>query len=331
MDLKVVRKFEDDGRRIIDHRIDNGGHNGGLNQGVLGYVGGFYQNKRNALNRDVISGISKGKRIQISETTLKDAKRFLGFVSNKPRIIRDVTLQNLLKRFKYCQRHKDDKFSNCIFTDESSIQLFENKALVWWQPSFEDRPGLLVKPIKGKIMVWGRISRKKKTELVIIRTDQDETLDRFSYFDILNDHCIEQMNASYGKGHWCLVQGNARPRIASLQTDWLKEKKIRLLEHPPYSPDLNPIEKVWNFIKQQLYTKPFANLDELENIIKSVWDSIDFDYINKLIDNHIKTIELVYNSDGAYLWFFVAKNTNFHGLYLIYLLYDKLYGCRIIM
>ena len=30
-------------------------------------------------------------------------------------------------------------------------------------------------------------------------------------------------------------------------------------------------------------------------------DSIDFGFINTLVDNYMKTIELVYNSDGTYL------------------------------
>jgi len=298
---KVVRKFEEDGRKIIDHRINNGGQNSKMEEEVLDYIEDYYHNNRNALNRDVISGLERDMKVRMSESTLKEAKKSLGFVANKPKIIRDITPENILERFQYCQDHLNDKFSNCLFTDESSVQLFENRSLVWWQPSFEERPELLMNPKKGKIMVWGGISRRKKTELVIIRINEEEKVDKFYYRNILNDYCVKCMNATYGTGHWRLMQDNATPHKAGVIKNWLKENKIRAIDHPSYSPDLNPIEKVWNYIKQQLYHQPFSCLQELEYCIKSIWQSIDLVYINKLIDNHLKTLKLVYDFDGAYL------------------------------
>ena len=56
---KVVRKFEEDGRKIIDHRINNGGQNSKMEEEVLDYIEDYYHNNRNALNRDVISGLKR--------------------------------------------------------------------------------------------------------------------------------------------------------------------------------------------------------------------------------------------------------------------------------
>jgi len=36
-----------------------------------------------------------------------------------------------------------------------------------------------MKPKKGEIMVWGGISRKKKTELVIIKINGEEIVDKY--------------------------------------------------------------------------------------------------------------------------------------------------------
>jgi transposase len=35
--------------------------------------------------------------------------------------------------------------------------------------------------------------------------------------------------------------------------EYFKDKKIELLFHPPYSPDLNPIEKIWAIMKKLVY------------------------------------------------------------------------------
>jgi len=42
-------------------------------------------------------------------------------------------------------------------------------------------------PKKGKITVWGGISKRKKTELVIIRINEEEKVDKFHYRNTLND------------------------------------------------------------------------------------------------------------------------------------------------
>lgn len=34
--------------------------------------------------------------------------------------------RNMLKRFEYCNIHKNDKFTNVIFSDESKFMIFAN-------------------------------------------------------------------------------------------------------------------------------------------------------------------------------------------------------------
>ena len=42
-------------------------------------------------------------------------------------------------------------------------------------------------------------------------------------------------------------------RIAALTKKYLLEQKIRLLDHPACSPDLNPIENLWELIVAKVY------------------------------------------------------------------------------
>lgn len=35
-------------------------------------------------------------------------------------------------------------------------------------------------------------------------------------------------------------------------------------DHPPQSPDLNPIEDVWNLLKRRIYQRPIAPINEAE-------------------------------------------------------------------
>ena len=44
---------------------------------------------------------------------------------------------------------------------------------------------------------------------------------------------------------------------------------ILLIFQPPYSPELNPIERVWQYIKQELSWGLYDNLDEIKEKVRS--------------------------------------------------------------
>ena len=48
-----------------------------------------------------------------------------------------------------------------------------------------------------------------------------------------------------------VIEDNAKPHIAGLVKDFVRENKNRIAVYylPPYSPDLNPDEKVWKYLK----------------------------------------------------------------------------------
>lgn len=75
---------------------------------------------------------------------------------------------------------------------------------------------------------------------------------------------------------WKFQQDGARAHQSKVTLSWLNSKNIELFPHPPYSPDLNPIEMVWAIIKQKLYekNKRFTDKNELISEIKEIWDAI---------------------------------------------------------
>jgi transposase len=63
-----------------------------------------------------------------------------------------------------------------------------------------------------------------------------------------------------------IVLDNARFHHASALTPWLKEhrKEICLDFLPPYSPDLNPTERVWKLTRRlRTHNQYFPELDQL--------------------------------------------------------------------
>ena len=53
-------------------------------------------------------------------------------------------------------------------------------------------------------------------------------------------------------------------------------ENVRLITLPPYSPELNPVEKLWNLMKDALCNRCFESLDECDatitEFLRSFWE-----------------------------------------------------------
>ena len=99
-------------------------------------------------------------------------------------------------------------------------------------------------------MVWATIWTGGRTELVLMERDPDAPRNGYtarSYLQILNsqlpDEWFEEM---------LFVQDNAPIHTANMVKEWFETHSITLVEWPPNSSDLNPIDQVWAMLKQQL-------------------------------------------------------------------------------
>jgi len=83
---------------------------------------------------------------------------------------------------------------------------------------------------------------------------------------------------------------------------WLSEHRIKVLDWPAYSPDLNPIEHLWNEMDHRLRKLPgnISNKDDLWNKIQQVWNEVDIEFCLKLIDTMPQRIADVLKASGGY-------------------------------
>lgn len=85
-------------------------------------------------------------------------------------------------------------------------------------------------------------------------------------FNSLDKECfakyLEKLSQAYAESFLVLLVDNGGIHVAS---DLEIPENIFLLFQPPYSPELNPIERVWEYLKGQLSWKLFSDLKELED------------------------------------------------------------------
>jgi len=135
----------------------------------------------------------------------------------------------------------------------------------------------------------------------VYRLDEGEKVNAESYVECLENNLIEAMDKKHGENKWRLLQDNARPHTAGYTVDYLDELNIKTISHPPYSPDLNLIEKVWAWMKADISQTTYDRVEDLIKIVVKKWNSMTITFQNELIDRHMKVIQQVYNAEGAYV------------------------------
>ena len=71
-----------------------------------------------------------------------------------------------------------------------------------------------------------------------------------------------------------LILDNARPHHARKVREYLADHPIRILFLPPYSPQMNPIEKLWAAIKQQWRQRRVRGFPQLRATLQADLEQI---------------------------------------------------------
>jgi transposase len=79
-----------------------------------------------------------------------------------------------------------------------------------------------------------------------------------------------------------------------------QKNNIKTLQHPPISPDMNPIEKCWRAMKQSLHRrhKQPTNEANMQEALLEEWERLDQNWINGLIEGHHKWVAVLNRRKG---------------------------------
>ncbi|GFW68200.1 transposable element Tcb2 transposase [Trichonephila clavipes] len=113
---------------------------------------------------------------------------------------------------------------------------------------------------------------------------------RFGGGGVLVDEILRPIVVPYAAAigdDFILMDDNSKPHRANLVEDSLFEEGIVRIEWPACSPDMNPIEHVWDALGRRVAGRqpPPQTLQELERALLEEWDRIPQLVINSLIDS----------------------------------------------
>ena len=90
-----------------------------------------------------------------------------------------------------------------------------------------------------------------------------------------------------------LQHENDSKHTAKRTKEWFENNDISTLNWPSYSPDLNPIENLWNTLTVKVQKRNPQNIKQLEESCKEEWDKITLDQRGKLVANYSKRLKAV--------------------------------------
>ena len=96
------------------------------------------------------------------------------------------------------------------------------------------------------------------------------------YVELLQRAQLKEEGQRLCGEQWQFQQDNARIHVAGLTKAFFRRKGIRIMEWPPYSPDLNCMENAWGWMAQSVYSngRQFNSVDELREAIFKAWDDM---------------------------------------------------------
>ncbi|CAH1990549.1 unnamed protein product [Acanthoscelides obtectus] len=168
----------------------------------------------------------------------------------------------------------EQEWNSIVFSDESRfcLGMHDGRARVRRRRGERRNPQFF-------FMVWGAIAYGSRSPLIFIRGNMNAQ--RYIY-EVLEPHLLPYLDTLADP---TFQQDNARPHVARVTIDFFQHNDVTLLPWPPRSPDLSPIEHVWDMMGRRLLNlqRPPQTLEALREELVVAWNEIPQEDIDHLI------------------------------------------------
>lgn len=214
---------------------------------------------------------------------------------------------NKKKRLNWARKHKNwtiDDWKKVLWTDESKFELFGGKRRVFVRRATNEKmhPDCVLPTVKhggGSVMVWGCFSFAGGGDLYRIKG----ILDQKGYHSILKNHAVPSGKRLVGKG-FVFQQDNDPKHTSKLCAKYLESKQksgeLHIMQWPPQSPDLNPIELVWDEIDRQVRKKTHSSAQSLWDSLQESWRETPQEVFQKLVERMPRVVKSVLSARGGF-------------------------------
>ena len=90
---------------------------------------------------------------------------------------------------------------------------------------------------------------------------------------------------------------NDHKHTSKFVVKWHEDNKVKVLEWPSQSPDLNPLENIWAKLRKRVRARP-TNLTQLHELCQEEWAKIHPTYCGKIVEGYPKRLTQVKQFKG---------------------------------
>ena len=157
-------------------------------------------------------------------------------------------------------------------------------------------------------MVWSAFGGGQRSELVLMPGDPDSKhggVTSAVYLEVLEDILPTLWEPGLE-----FMQDNAKIHTAKVIKTWFAEQGIVVVEWPPYSLDLNPIEHAWAQLKAWIYKHhpellkligiSQENKNKLLAALQEAWEALPEDFFTRLIESMPQRVRAMRKAKGWY-------------------------------
>ena len=213
-----------------------------------------------------------GEAANVDVSTIRRSLRRSGLVAYRPVPSPNLTAPRMRRRLQWAREHINwtaAQWKRIVFSDETTIEIGTVRPLFVRRERGERiRPQHTVqrRSFVTKVMFWGCITVDGPGPLVPL----EGTITAARYLEVLQSNVLP-LFAQQISVYTHFQQDNAPSHKARAVLDFFERNNIALLSWPPYTPDANCIENVWDMLKRKVQQRSHNTREQVIAAAQDVW------------------------------------------------------------
>ncbi|GFS75491.1 transposable element Tcb2 transposase [Trichonephila clavipes] len=229
--------------------------------------------------------------------------------ARRPVVCVPLTRQHRIARLQWCREHHnwtEQDWACGLFSDDSRFSLSSDcrRQLIWRESGTAYRPENSQEKDRyptRSIMVWAGIMINGRTRLNVVANG---TMTGQRYIEEVLLPRVRLFRGAVGD-KFVFMDDNATCHRTLAVQDCLDSEGIQRLVWPARSPDLNPIENVWDALGKQVAGRnyPPTNKNTLIRALIEEWDKLPQQLLDNVVLSMVRRVECCITLHGGHIPF----------------------------